>query len=158
MRKRVNDGVILRLINKWLKAGVWEKGQLNYRKEGTPQGGVISPLLSNIYLNEALDQWFINEVKAQLRGRAKLARFADDFVILFKDKDDAQKVKEMLPERFEHYGLTIHPEKTRLVDFRRPNKVSGGKPETFDFWDLLITGARPAEVGLPCRRKQRPRG
>jgi group II intron reverse transcriptase/maturase len=84
VRKRVHDGVLLRVIGKWLKAGVFEDGAIRYPEEGTPQGGVISPLLSNIYLHEVLDVWFEEEVKPRLNGEAKLIRFADDYVILFK--------------------------------------------------------------------------
>ena len=115
--KRIRDGVIRRLIDKWLKAGVMDKGTLSYKEEGTPQGGVISPLLSNIYLHEVLDQWFENEVQPRMKGRAFLVRYADDFVIGFDNEQDARRVLQVLPQRFERYGLTLHPEKTRLVEF-----------------------------------------
>ena len=131
-KKRVRDGVVTRVLGKWLKAGVMEDGTLHYPKEGTPQGGVISPLLSNIYLHEVLDVWFEREVRPKLKGRAELIRFADDFVIVVSNEDDAYRVREVLPKRFERFGLTIHDTKTRLVDFRRP----GGRdsePEVFDF-------------------------
>ena len=131
-KKRVRDGVVNRVLGKWLKAGVMEDGALHYPKEGTPQGGVISPLLANIYLHEVLDVWFEREVRPRLKGRAELIRFADDFVIVFSNEDDAYRVNEVLPKRFERFGLTIHDTKTRLVDFRRP----GGRdsePEVFDF-------------------------
>jgi group II intron reverse transcriptase/maturase len=120
-RKRVRDGVLLRIIGKWLKAGVFEDGAIHYPKEGTPQGGVVSPLISNIYLHEVLDVWFEEEVKPRLNGQADLIRFADDYVILFTDKRDALRVQEVLPKRFGKYGLTLHDEKTRLVDFHRPS-------------------------------------
>jgi len=120
-RKRVRDGVLLRTIGKWLKAGVFEDGAIHYPKEGTPQGGVVSPLISNIYLHEVLDVWFEEEVKPRLNGQADLIRFADDYVILFTDKRDALRVQEVLPKRFGKYGLTLHDEKTRLVDFHRPS-------------------------------------
>jgi group II intron reverse transcriptase/maturase len=121
LRKRVRDGVLLRIIGKWLKAGVFEDGAIHYPKEGTPQGGVVSPLISNIYLHEVLDVWFEEEVKPRLNGQAELIRFADDYVILFTDKRDAFRVQEVLPKRFGKYGLTLHDEKTRLVDFHRPS-------------------------------------
>ena len=81
LRKRVRDGVIFRTMGKWLKAGVMEDGAIHYPQEGTPQGGVISPLLTNIYLHEVLDVWFEQEVRPRLKGKAELIRFADDFVI-----------------------------------------------------------------------------
>lgn len=131
-KKRVRDGVVTRVLGKWLKAGVMEDGTLHYPKGGTPQGGVISPLFANIYLHEVLDVWCAREVRPRLKGRAELIRFADDFVIVFSSEDDAHRVHEVLPERFERFGLTIHETKTQLVDFRR----SGGRnsePEVFDF-------------------------
>jgi RNA-directed DNA polymerase len=136
--RRVKDGVIRRLIDKWLKAGVWEKGQLSYPEDGTPQGGVISPLLSNIYLHEVLDCWFVQEVLPRLKGYAFLVRFADDFIIGFQKKEDAEKVYRVLFKRFDKYGLSLHPEKTRVVPFGRPKatrdgQAHGTKPGTFDY-------------------------
>jgi len=138
LRRRVRDGVLLRLIGKWLNAGVLEDGSLSYPDAGTPQGGVISPLLANVYLHEVLDVWFERDVKPRLRGRAFQVRYADDFVIQFSREDDARRVLAVLPKRFGKYGLTLHPEKTRLVEFRRPDRRSpneggaGGRPGTFD--------------------------
>jgi len=138
LRRRVRDGVLLRLIGKWLNAGVLEAGELSHPEGGTPQGGVISPLLANIYLHEVLDVWFEQVVKPRLRGGAYLVRYADDFVILFSYGDDARRVLRVLPERFGKYGLTLHPEKTRLVEFRRPDRRrmpgegSADGPGTFD--------------------------
>lgn len=136
VRQRVQDGVIDRLIGKWLKAGVWEDGARHQSEEGTPQGGVISPLLANIYLHEVLDQWFEGEVKPRLRGRAFLIRYADDFVLGFEVEADAARVMEVLPKRLERYGLAIQEAKTRRVDFRRPGGSGGEsdrKRESFDF-------------------------
>lgn len=138
LKKRVSDGVITRLIGKWLKAGVWEKGNVSYPETGTPQGGVISPLLSNIYLHEVLDKWFEHEVKPRLRAKAFLIRYADDAVLGFASEEDARRVLEVLPKRFSRFGLTLHPEKTRVVKFTRPDaKRSGGPPSehevTFNF-------------------------
>ena len=114
IRGRVRDGVLLRLIGKWLNAGVEEAGSVSYPEAGTPQGGVISPLLSNIYLHEVLDKWVETEVKPRLKGQAFLVRFADDFVMGFAKEEDARRVMDVLPKRFGKYGLTLHPEKTRL--------------------------------------------
>jgi len=123
VRKRVRDGVLLQLIGKWLNAGVMEDGAIEYPEAGTPQGGVISPLLANIYLHEVLDQWFAQQVAPRLVGRAVLIRYADDVVIIFGNEQDARRVYDVLPKRFAKYGLTLHPEKTRLVDFRRPDRT-----------------------------------
>jgi RNA-directed DNA polymerase len=118
--ERIGDGVIRKLIDKWLKAGVMENGEVSYNDEGTPQGGVISPLLSNIYLHEVLDEWFIKIVQPRMQGKSFMVRFADDAVLGFETKADAQRVMAVLPKRFEKYGLTVHPEKTKLIDMRMP--------------------------------------
>ena len=139
IRRRVRDGVLLRLIDKWLSAGVLEDGIRSYPEAGSPQGGVISPLLSNIFLHYVLDEWFEQVVKPRLRGRAFLIRYADDFIMAFACESDARRVLEVLPKRFSKFGLTIHPEKTRLVRFVRPPSwvKDKGRPEfqpgTFDF-------------------------
>ena len=111
-----------------------EEGALRRSEDGTPQGGVISPLLANIYFHEVLDRWFAEVVQPRLRGEASLVRYADDFVIVFQREDDARKVMSVLPKRFGKYGLRLHPEKTRLLDFRRP---SGPKPPKGRSFDLL---------------------
>ena len=129
LKRRVRDGVLLRLIGKWLNAGVLEDGGVSYPERGTPQGGVISPILSNIYLHDVLDRWFANEVKPRLKGKAFLIRFADDAVLVFAQKNDAERVMEVLPKRFDKYGLTVHPEKTRLIWFGKPQKREEGTPE-----------------------------
>jgi group II intron reverse transcriptase/maturase len=135
LRHRVTDGVLLRLIGKWLNAGVMEAGSLSYPDEGTPQGGVISPLLANVYLHEVLDKWFARDVKPRLRGAAFLIRYADDFVICFARKDDALRVMDVLPRRFEKFGLELHSEKTRLLPFGSPNRSHPDEPapSAFDF-------------------------
>jgi group II intron reverse transcriptase/maturase len=132
--QRVRDGAIMRLIGKWLNAGVMEGLELSHPESGTPQGGVISPLLANIYLHKVLDEWFVREVRPRLQGRVTLVRYADDFVFVFAQKVDAERVLRVLPKRFGRYGLTLHPEKTRLVPFRRPDRDDGGSdgPGTFD--------------------------
>jgi group II intron reverse transcriptase/maturase len=136
--RRVRDGVLLRLIGKWLSAGVMEDGTVSYPDSGSPQGGVISPMLSNVYLHYVLDDWFEREAQPRLKGRAHLVRFADDFVIGFADEQDARRVMQVLPKRFGRYGLSLHPEKTRLVRFQRPSsRRDGGNvdrgPGSFDF-------------------------
>jgi len=121
--QRVRDGVIRRALGKWMHAGVMEDGAIRYPERGSPQGGVISPLVSNLYLHEVLDTWFEHEVKPRLRGRAFMVRFADDGLLAFEREDDARRVMDVLPKRFARFGLTLHPEKTRLVDFRSPSKA-----------------------------------
>lgn len=130
IRRRIRDGVLQRLIGKWLKAGVLEDGCWTQSETGTPQGGVISPLLANIYLHYVLDEWFAREVCPRLQGRAYLVRFADDAVMGFEGERDARRVLEVLPKRFGRYGLTLHPEKTRLVRFLRPPWRDSSKNES----------------------------
>ena len=137
IEKRVRDRSVLRLIRKWIQVGVIEEGRLLVSETGTGQGQTISPLLANIYLHYVLDEWFENEVKPRLRGAAHEIRFADDAVLCFQYKEDAEKVMEVLPKRFAKHGLTIHPEKTRLLEFGRyaeeNAKRQGKKAATFDF-------------------------
>ena len=137
LANRMRDGVIKRLIGKWLNAGVLEEGVLTHPETGTPQGGVISPLLANIYLHEVLDVWFEREVKPRLKGQGFLVRYADDFVMGFKFEEDARRVLEVLPKRFGKYGLALHPDKTKLVDFRNQKNRNGSDddegPGSFDF-------------------------
>jgi group II intron reverse transcriptase/maturase len=140
LKRRIRDGVLLRLIGKWLNAGVLDAGVLTHPEAGSPQGGVISPLLANLFLHYVLDEWFEREVQPRLKGASFLIRYADDFVMGFQHESDARRVLAVLPKRFSKYGLTIHPEKTRLVRFERPSRGSGasesGKatdPGTYDF-------------------------
>jgi group II intron reverse transcriptase/maturase len=152
VRHRVKDSVILQLIAKWLKAGVWEAGEITISERGTPQGGVISPMLSNIFLHEVLDIWFEQVVKPRLSGRAYLIRFADDFVVVCEREDDARRILEVLPKRFEKYGLAIHPDKTRLVDFRSP-WGTGKKPQTFDFLGFTHYWGKTRKGGYAVQRQ-----
>src|SRR5208337_2258947 len=125
-----------RLIGKWLNAGVMEGAGVSYPQKGTPQGGVISPLLSNVFLHAVLDEWFEREVKPHMKGPCYMIRFADDFVMGFSHESDALRVMEVLPKRFGKYGLTLHPDKTRLIAFGPPGDDQDdgpGKPGTFDF-------------------------
>ena len=137
LQRRVRDGVLLRLIGKWLNAGVMEEGCVSYPESGSPQGGVVSPVLSNVYLHHVLDEWFVKQVQPRMRGQSFLVRYADDLVMGFACEEDARRVLAVLPKRFGKYGLTIHPDKTRLVPFRRPPRSgSGCAPEAGTF-DLL---------------------
>ena len=127
--RRVTDGVIRRMIDKWLKAGVLEDGLLRHATEGSPQGGVISPCLSNVFLLHVLDEWFENEVKPRLKGNSTLVRFADDAVMAFADFQDAKRVLDVLGKRLARYELRLHPDKTRFVDFRSKRPDGNDHPE-----------------------------
>jgi RNA-directed DNA polymerase len=155
--QRVRDGVIRKMIDKWLKAKVLEDGQLRRTTDGTPQGGVISPLLANIYLNEVLDRWFVEQVQPRMRGPAHLIRYADDFVMVFATESDARRVMEVLPKRFAKYGLTLHPEKTRLIEYGRTqgprNGGGGGRPPTFDFLGFTHYWGKSRKGTLVVKRK-----
>jgi RNA-directed DNA polymerase len=147
LARRVTDGVVRRMIDKWLKAGVLEEGQLYYPEAGTPEGGVISPLLANVYLHYVLDEWFAQQVQPRLRGPSTLVRYCDDFVALFAYKDDAERVLEVLGKRLGKYGLQLHPDKTRMVDFRfRDRAPHEGEASTmatiFDFLGFTHVWAR----------------
>jgi len=143
IKKRINDGGILRLIGKWLNAGVMEDGSLAFPGKGTPQGGVISPVLSNVFLHHVLDDWFVKEVKPRMKGRCFIIRFADDFIIGCEHENDAQRMMEVLPKRFNRFGLTLQSEKTRLIPFRKPNSKGDGKGNgTFDFLGLTFYWSR----------------
>jgi RNA-directed DNA polymerase len=138
VEKRVNDGQLLRLIGKWINVGVIDDGRLQVTETGTGQGQIISPLLANIYLHYVLDEWFEKVVKPRLKGEAYEIRYCDDFILCFQYREDAEKVLDVLTKRFEKYGLTLHPEKTRLIEFGRyaltkSEKPGGQKPATFDF-------------------------
>jgi RNA-directed DNA polymerase len=158
LQRRVRDGVLLRLIGKWLNAGVLEDGVVTTPEQGTPQGGVISPLLANVYLHYVLDEWFERDVKPCLTGQAFLIRYADDFVMGFACESDARRVLEVLPKRFAKYGLTVHPDKTRLVPFVRPGRRSGGegngpKAGTFDLLGFTHFWGRTRRGGWVVRRR-----
>jgi RNA-directed DNA polymerase len=146
LQKRVNDGAILRLIGMWLHVGVVEGDRITNQEMGTPQGAPISPILANIFLHTVLDEWFQNEVRPRMNGNCFLARFADDFVTGFNLKSDAERVFRVLPKRFERYGLRIHPEKSRMVQFSRPYWKQGKGPGSFAFlgfthyWGKMLSG------------------
>ena len=145
VERRIGDGSILRLIQKWIHAGVVEHGRLLVTETGTGQGQVISPLLANIYLHYVLDEWFEHEVKPRLRGTAAEIRYADDFILCFQYREDAERVQRVLVKRFATYGLTLHPEKTRLLAFGRsalPRRPGAPQPATFDFLGFTHLCAR----------------
>jgi RNA-directed DNA polymerase len=160
LQRRIRDGVLLRLIGKWLNAGVLEDGCVTHPEQGSPQGGVVSPILSNVFLHYVLDDWFEREVQPRLKGHSFLIRYADDFVMGFSREDDARKVMAVLPKRFEKYGLTIHPDKTRLVPFERPcggsargNTEEQNPPGTFDLLGFTHFWARSRNGNWVVKRK-----
>lgn len=128
--RRVNDGVIRKMLDKWLKAGILEDGRVTYPEEGTPQGGIISPLLGNIFLHYVLDEWFTEQIQPLLSGRSFIVRYADDFILGFEKKEDAMRVMNVLPKRFDKYQLKLHPDKTKIIDL---STASGQGDRSFDF-------------------------
>jgi group II intron reverse transcriptase/maturase len=160
IRYRVRDGVLRRLIGKWLKAGVLEEGEVKYPEAGSPQGGVISPVLANVFLHYVLDEWIGQVVKPRLRGKAFLVRYADDFVMGFTHEEDARRVLAVLPQRLGKYGLAIHPDKTRLIAFQQPAKAarekdtgSGPPMGTFTFMGFTHYWGRSPQGRWVVKRK-----
>ncbi len=161
MDQQVRDGVLRRVIDKWLKAGVMEEGRISRSKSGTPQGGVVSPLLANIYLHHVLDVWFETEVKPRLCGACFLVRYADDVVIFIQHEEEARRVMDVLPKRLGRFGLTMHPEKSRLVRFVQPKpswlSTPGDDdfkpPGTFDFLGFTHYWGQTRKGGWAMKRK-----
>ena len=159
LQERVPDGSIKRLVGKCLKVGVLENTELSWEETGTTQGSSLSPLLGNIYLNTVLDEWFETSVKPRLEGAASLVRFADDFIMTFERRTDAERVLAVLSQRLSKFGLKLHPEKTRLVPFSRPNPKDEVKkgPGTFDFLGFTFYWKRSRKgrwiLGTKTRRK-----
>jgi group II intron reverse transcriptase/maturase len=152
--QRVRDGVLRRTINKWLKAGALDGATLSRPDAGTPQGGVISPLLANVYLHEVFDTWFEAEVRPRLKGRALVIRYADDVAIAFSSEQDARRVMDVLPKRFGKYGLTLHPEKTRLVPFRQPRAEDDSEgPGSFELLGFTHFWGRSRRGSWVVKRK-----
>lgn len=158
LQTRVADGSLLRLIGKCLHAGVLDGAEYTEPDTGTAQGSALSPMLGNVYLHYVLDLWFEREVRPRLRGEAFLVRYADDLVITFERQDDAERVMGVLGKRMERFGLALHPDKTRLLPFRRPPpEHTGGKgPATFDFlgFTLYWGRARGGWWTIRCKTRQ----
>lgn len=140
LQERVADGSLLRLVGKCLHVGVIEGEQYAEPEQGTTQGSILSPLLGNVYLHYVLDQWFEKEVKPRLRGKATLVRYCDDFVIGFEYREDAERVQAVLPKRMGRYGLSLHPDKTRTLEFQQPPRGHKGSkgPDPFDFLGFTL--------------------
>jgi group II intron reverse transcriptase/maturase len=138
LEHRIGDTRMVRLLMKWAKAGVMEEGKLHETVTGTPQGGVISPLMSNLYLHYVLDLWVLSWRKKHASGEMYVVRYADDFVMGFQKEQDAMAMRRALAQRLAHFGLKLHPQKTRVIEFGRFARESRAcrglaKPETFDF-------------------------
>ena len=158
LKQRVRDGVLNRLIGKWMNAGVMEDGELTFSDEGVPQGAVISPILSNIFLHEVMDRWFHEVVLPRLQGKAFEVRFADDMMLCFESKADALRVLEVLPKRLARFGLELHPEKTKLLNFVRPrgnadDYKQGRRPDTFTFLSFTHFWKRSRKGNAVIARK-----
>jgi RNA-directed DNA polymerase len=156
LRERIADESLMRLVGKCLHVGILDGEEYSEPDVGTTQGSVLSPLLGNIYLHHVLDAWLEREVKPRMKGRARLIRYADDFVICFELRDDAQRVMKVLPQRMEKYGLRLHPGKTRLLEFRPPTDRGGGGGPTFDFLGFTIhwTKTRRGRWRMGCRTRR----
>ena len=157
LEHRIGDKRIQRMVKRFLKAGVYEDGSITTSDEGTPQGGVISPLLANIYLHYALDLWFEKVVRKNSTGYARLIRYCDDFVACFQYEQDALKFRRELSERLGKFGLEVEPTKTRVVKFGRfavqNAKAKGARPETFDFLGFThYCGTRRDGKGFRMKR------
>jgi group II intron reverse transcriptase/maturase len=138
LQHRVGDRRVVRLVQKWLNAGVLEQGTLTVSEQGTPQGGSASPLLANVYLHYAFDLWIQGWQRKQAHGDMLVVRFADDIVVGFQEKAEAERFRSELEQRLKQFNLELHPTKTRLLEFgrfaaERRQERGDGKPETFDF-------------------------
>lgn len=154
---RIKDGVIRRMLDKWLKAGVLDKGVQTRPETGVPQGGVVSPLLSSVFLHHVLDEWFETVVTPRMQGQCRLVRYADDALLLFETERDARRVLDVLGKRLGRYGLTLHPTKTRFVDFRPKRHRSHKDDATFDFLGFIHIWAR-SRKGYPIVRRRTAKG
>ena len=154
---RVADPPFLRLIGKCLNVGVLDGGEYSKPEEGTAQGSSISPMFGNVYLHYVLDLWFERDIKPRLKGHARLIRFADDFVLGFERRDDAVRALDVLHKRMSKYGLTLHPDKTRLTPFVRPRSGQNDRtgPGTFDFLGFTMYWCRTRRGGWRLGMKTR---
>ena len=158
LRLRISDPKLLRLIVRFLKAGVMIDGQLQATEDGVPQGACLSPLLANVYLHYVLDEWFDRDVKPRMKGEAYIIRFADDFICCFERESDARRYQSVLPKRLARYSLSVAEEKTKLIRFgrfaRRDHQRRGeGAPSTFDFLGFTHYCGRSRAGNFKLKRK-----
>jgi RNA-directed DNA polymerase len=159
---RIGDRRMVRLIMKWVKAGVMEEGKWQASEQGTPQGAVISPLLANVYLYHVFDQWAHAWRKRWARGEVAIVRYADDFIVGFQYREDAERFHEELRKRLAKFALELHPEKTRIIEFgryagERRSRRGEGRPETFKFLGFEHICAERQDGRFKLRRKTDPR-
>jgi group II intron reverse transcriptase/maturase len=152
LSKRIKDKRLMQLIKQWFKVGIVDGQSLQVSQKGAPQGNIISPLLCNVYMHYALDTWMHETVRPLLRGEVFLLRYADDFIIGFEYQEDALRVTKTLPKRMDKYGLTIHPEKSKLIKFTPKGE---GKPPTFDFLGFTHYWAKSRSGKWVVKRKTR---
>lgn len=160
LEHRIGDARILRLIRKWLKAGVLDEGQWSVAETGTPQGAVISPLLANVYLHYVFDLWAEQWRRRQAKGKMIFVRYADDLIVGFEHEADARRFWEAMRERLEHFGLELHGDKTRLLEFgryaaERRQRRGQGRPETFRFLGFTFICGRKRGGGFQLQRRSR---
>lgn len=161
LEQRIADPSLLRLIGRFLKAGVMEEGKYQETDRGTPQGGIISPVLANIYLHYILDLWFEKEVKRQAKGYAQLTRYADDFIVCFESEEDAKGFGERLRQRLGKFGLKVSEEKSRIIEFGRKAwqraQEGGGKVSTFNFLGFTYYCDKTRKWTFKVGRKTNPK-
>jgi len=160
LRHRIGDERIIRLIQKWLKAGVLEDNTITVGDKGTGQGSVISPLLANIYLHYVFDLWVNQWIRREARGEMIVVRYADDIIVGFEHEANALRFLDMMRARFEEFSLSLHPEKTRLIEFGRAAaarraRLGLGKPETFTFLGFTFISSKSRRGAFQIKRKSR---
>jgi group II intron reverse transcriptase/maturase len=160
LEHRIGDKRVIRLIRKWLKAGVWEDGEVRIVDRGTGQGSAISPLLANVYLHYVFDLWAERWRRREAAGDMIIVRYADDIVVGFEREDDARRFLDAMRERLAQFALSLHPDKTRLIEFGRFASVNRarrglGKPETFDFLGFTFICGKSRKGGFLLKRKSR---
>jgi RNA-directed DNA polymerase len=157
LEERIADRNLIRLIARFLKAGILEGGVFQASRKGTPQGGILSPVLANIYLHYVLDLWFLKKVKPESSGYCELIRYADDFIILTREERDARMILKLLTARLQEYGLELSSEKTRLIELGRyaeeRSRRKGKKPDTFDFLGFTHFVTRSRRGGFKVGRR-----
>lgn len=170
LRQRISDERFLRYVVRMLKSGIMDGRNYYATEKGTPQGGVVSPILANIYLHYLLDLWFLREIRPNCRGKAEIIRYCDDFVICVEKKEDVDDILWQLEQRLEKGKLKLSKEKTRIVKFERPNRQDqdkgskGGKPGTFNFlgfthyWEKSRKGHYKVSRRTECKRLSRAVG